>query len=116
MKRTMRVLLVVFSGLLGLCVMASAISALSNRSLLAQYAVTGAAPAPPSVSPPWTRPGWPKTLQLKTTLGDQIWPGWGRTEIPVILWTAGVEFLTGVSRTSRPRGRIGRGDLAAGAR
>jgi len=96
MKRTMRVLLAVFGGLLGLCVMASAISALSTRSLWAQYAVTGAAPAPPERLTALDKARLAETLQLKTVFGDQIWPGWGRADIPVILWTAGAEFLTGL--------------------
>jgi len=96
MKRARRVLLAVFGGLLGLCVMASAIFALSNRSLLAQFAVTGVTPTPPERLAVLDKARLAETLQLKAAFGDQIWPGWGRAEIPLILWTAGAEFLTGL--------------------
>jgi len=96
MKRTTRVLLILLGGLLGLCLIASTISAVSNRSLLADYRLTGAAPAPPEHLAALDKARLAETLQLKATFGDQIWPGWGRAEIPVILWTSGAEFLTGL--------------------
>lgn len=36
-----------------------------------------------------------ETLHLKATLGEQVWPGWGKADIPVILWNSDYTFLTG---------------------
>jgi hypothetical protein len=93
-KRATRVLVAIFGGLLGLCLTTSAIAALSNRSLLAEYSLTGAPPAPPEHLTALDKARLAEALRLKIALGDQVWPGWGRADIPVILWTAGVEFLT----------------------
>ncbi len=43
MKRKVRVLIAIFGGLLGLCLVAGVMSALGNRSLLAEYSLAGAA-------------------------------------------------------------------------
>ena len=34
-----------------------------------------------------------EALQLKTTLGDKVWQGWGSDAIPVIVWNRSYEFL-----------------------
>lgn len=34
-----------------------------------------------------------EALQLKTTLGDKVWYGWGSDDIPVIVWNRSYEFL-----------------------
>ena len=36
-----------------------------------------------------------ETLRLKATLGEQVWPGWGKADIPVILWNSDYSFLIG---------------------
>lgn len=36
-----------------------------------------------------------EALQLKSVLGDQIWPGWAETQPPIIIWNHAFEFLTG---------------------
>jgi hypothetical protein len=37
-----------------------------------------------------------ETLHLKASLGESVWPGWGETEIPLLLWHRGNSFLVGV--------------------
>jgi len=34
-----------------------------------------------------------ESLHLKSTLGDQVWQGWGDAEIPIIIWNRSYEFL-----------------------
>ena len=36
-----------------------------------------------------------EALRLADKLGDDVWPGWGRTAFPVLLVTDSVEFLIG---------------------
>jgi hypothetical protein len=36
-----------------------------------------------------------EALRLKAELGDRVWPGFGRSSIPIILYSASYEFLVG---------------------
>lgn len=103
-RRKMRVLIAIFGGLLGLCLIAGVISARGNRSLLAEYSLDGAMSAPPERLADLDKARLAEALQLKQALGDQVWPGWGRADIPIILWTAGAEFLTGLAEISAASG------------
>jgi hypothetical protein len=71
--------------LLGLCVILSVVSAISNRNL-------------PQQNNSGTLSSLDKArlleaLRLKSTLGDLAWRGWGDTDVPVILWNYSYEFL-----------------------
>ncbi len=78
------VLLLLLS-LMGLCLLLSIVSALSNRNL-------PEAENSDHISV-LDKARLLEALHLKATLGDQVWPGWGTTEIPVIVWNEGYEFL-----------------------
>jgi len=41
-------------------------------------------------------------LRLKTALGDQVWPGLGRIDIPIILYNERYEFLIGEAKPPSP--------------
>ena len=71
--------------LMGLCLLLSIVSALSNRNL-------PEAENSDHISA-LDKARLLEALHLKSTLGDQVWPGWGTTEIPVIIWNKGYEFL-----------------------
>ncbi len=43
-----------------------------------------------------------ETLHLKQTLGEAVWPGWGQTDIPVIVWNRQFAFAVGL--TEAPAG------------
>jgi len=43
-----------------------------------------------------------EVLRLKTELGDQVWPGLGRIDIPIILYNERYEFLTGEAKPPSP--------------
>jgi len=43
-----------------------------------------------------------EALRLKTALGDRVWPGFGRAEIPVILFNDRYEFLVHVTGPPAP--------------
>lgn len=96
MKHSARIVLIALGVLLGLCLIAGGISAIGNRNLLAEYGFDGAAGAAPEHLTPLDKARLAETLHLKDTLGDQVWAGWGHAEIPIILWTGGYEFLTGM--------------------
>ena len=78
-------------GLLGailLCLAAVVASAWSNRYL----------PSGPAVLDRLTsldKARLAEALHLKETLGEQVWPGWGQMEIPLILWNHEYAFLVG---------------------
>lgn len=71
--------------LTGLCVILAGVSALSNRSL--PVAERG-----PTLSA-LDRARLEEALQLKATLGDRVWPGWGSLEMAYIAWNQDYEFL-----------------------
>lgn len=71
--------------LLGLCLILAAVSALSNRNLPAEESY--------ETLPPVDQARLLEALHLKETLGDQVWPGWGSADIPVIVWNRSYEFL-----------------------
>ncbi|MCL4561008.1 MAG: hypothetical protein M1281_10375 [Chloroflexi bacterium] len=90
MKRIRRwAVICIGSGLL-LCIIAGAVSAWSNRSL---------PPAPQETDrlEALNVARLEESLHLKSTLGADIWPGWGEAHIPILLWNRQMSFLTGVS-------------------
>lgn len=92
--------MIVITALLGLCLLTSVISALINRSLLANYSASNA--APPERLSDLDKARLAELLRVKSAVGDQIWPGWDQASIPVIQWTAGVEFLAGAPPPAAP--------------
>jgi hypothetical protein len=71
--------------LFGLCLLLSVLSVLSNRNLPQQ----DKSEMPSSLD----KARLLEALQVKSTLGDQVWPGWGDTDMPVILSNSSREFL-----------------------
>jgi hypothetical protein len=71
--------------LLGVCLLLSVISAISNRNLPAQEN--------PELLSSLDKSRLQEALQLRVALGDEVWPGWGSTKIPVIVWNRSYEFL-----------------------
>ncbi|HEU0295748.1 MAG TPA: hypothetical protein VFR47_23615 [Anaerolineales bacterium] len=71
--------------LLGICLLLSAVSAFSNRNLPKQENS--------ELPGPLDKARLLEALQLRAMLGDQVWPGWGSTEIPIILSNDSYEFL-----------------------
>lgn len=71
MKTTRKKLFVLFSGILLVCILAAAASALSNQSL----------PGPPDALDRLSeldKARLGETFRLKRTFGEEVWPGWGR--------------------------------------
>lgn len=88
MKRVARILTLIVGGLVLLCCVASALSALSNRNL----------PTGPEVLDrldPLDKARLAETLHLKQALGEAVWPGWGQADVPIILWNHAYSFLVG---------------------
>ena len=85
-KRSRRQKLLLLIGIfLGLCLILSIVSILSNTNLpQAEHSDRISA---------LDKARLLEALHLKGTLGDQVWPDWGTTEIPVIVWNEGYEFL-----------------------
>jgi hypothetical protein len=81
-----RKLLLTIGILLGLCLSLSIVSAVSNRKL-------PQAENPDRLSPV-DKARLIEALRLKSTLGEQVWTGWGKTDMPVIIWNGKYEFLT----------------------
>jgi len=71
--------------LLGICLLLSIVSASSNRNLPKQEN----SDLPDSLD----KARLLEAFQLKAALGDQVWEGWGNTEIPIILSNDSYEFL-----------------------
>jgi hypothetical protein len=78
-------ILVGFLIILGSCLILTAISAVSNRNLPNEDNSDQLSPI--------DQARLLESLQLKTALGDQVWQGWGRADIPIIIWNRSYEFL-----------------------
>lgn len=89
MRRSARILLIVAGALLLVCALAALAAAISNRSL------PGAPTAPEQLTPA-DAARLREALHLKEALGEEVWPGWGRAAIPVIVWNRDYSFLVGV--------------------
>ncbi|MEW5986627.1 MAG: NUDIX domain-containing protein [Chloroflexota bacterium] len=80
---------------LGLCLLGSGLSALSNLTL----------PDPPPSTgrlDPLDKARLAETLHLKEALGETVWPGWGTADIPILLWNRDDAFL--VNYPNQPAG------------
>ncbi|MBN1933415.1 MAG: hypothetical protein JW934_02055 [Anaerolineae bacterium] len=88
MKRRLRVLAFVVGGSLLLCAIAAGLSALSNRNL-------PSGPLETDRLDPVDQARLAETLRLKRELGESVWPGWGKAEIPVLIWNRDYTFLIG---------------------
>jgi hypothetical protein len=75
-------------GLFSLCILASGISALSNKNLLIPPEVTD------KISP-IDKTRLSETIHLKESLGTEVWSDWGSMEIPILLWNVEYSFLVG---------------------
>lgn len=87
-KRGLRVLALVVGGSLLLCAIVAALSAASNRSL----------PTGPGETDRFSaldKARLEETLHLKQALGERVWPGWGRADIPVLIWNRDHSLLVG---------------------
>lgn len=86
--RFRRVLLFVVLGLVGLCVLAMAAGAISNALL----------PEPPAQTAELDAVGEARvaeTFRLKAAVGDEVWPGYGTMDIPLLVWNDDYAFLYG---------------------
>jgi len=90
-KRGCRIFLWLLFGAFFLCIVAAGISALTNLSL---------PPGPAQLDrlDNLDKARLAETLHLKETLGEAIWPGFGQTDIPIVLWNRAYTFLTGYPR------------------
>jgi hypothetical protein len=89
-NRVVQGLLYLLAGLLVSCVLFALIAYISNQSLPGGPEVTDRLDALDKVR-------LAEALQLKRQLGGNVWPGWGHSEIPVLLWNQDYEFLVGLS-------------------
>jgi hypothetical protein len=69
----------------GLCLLLSTISALTNIGL-PQFEDDEQLPVSDKAR-------LAEALHLKSMLGNQVWPGWGDTQFPIIIWNHAYEFL-----------------------
>lgn len=76
---------IVFLSLLGVCSFLAVLTSYSNRSLPVEETndVLSAADKARLL----------EALHLKAALGEQVWPGWGQADHPVIVWNQAYEFL-----------------------
>jgi len=73
-------------GLLILCLALAVISTISNRGLPTR-------PQPTDRLDPLDKARLEESIHLKSQLGESVWPGWGKMEIPIILWNQDYSFL-----------------------
>jgi hypothetical protein len=84
-RKGRKIFLTILLTLLGLCLLLSIISGLSNIGL----------PQPETSDrlSELDKARLAEALHLKAKLGDRVWPGWGATRNPVVIWNRAWEFL-----------------------
>lgn len=88
MKRLRKLLLIGIAGLLGLCLLALAASALSNLGLPERSEQTGRLSQADKLR-------LREVFHLQDALGDEVWPGYGQADIPAVLYNEEYSFLVG---------------------
>ena len=87
-RRGCRIMAILMAGFVFVCLLASLISALSNLTLPSDPENTDRLSA-------LDKARLAEALHLKDELGDEVWPGWGTEDIPVIIWNRDYSFLVG---------------------
>lgn len=88
MRRIFRILIVVLGGFLLLCIVATGISALVNRTLPSHSEMV-------ERLSDLDKARLAEILHLRRELGDAVWPGWSQADIPIILYNEEYAFLMG---------------------
>lgn len=95
MKRIGRIVLYLLGGMLVLVLAAAGISYISNRGL-------EPLPERTEVLTELDKARLAEAQQLKSEMGEQVWPGWGDSEIPLLVWNRDYSFLTVDSQLPPP--------------
>ncbi|MGE5249091.1 MAG: hypothetical protein ACM3QS_02660 [Bacteroidota bacterium] len=85
-----RACLLIPAGFVLLCVLATAVSALSNAALPRGSSVLERLPA-------LEKARLSEALHLRKALGEEVWPGWSEADIPLIVYNEGYAFLIGLA-------------------
>jgi hypothetical protein len=88
MKKVGKVLLIILLSILGIVIALVAISTVSNVGLPQQSQVVDQLSENDKIR-------LAETSHLRQVVGDQVWPGWGQADIPVILYNESYAFITG---------------------
>jgi hypothetical protein len=86
-------------GLLGLLVLLIAVTAVRNRNLPTRSSVV-------ERLSDLEKARLEELFHLRATLGDEVWPGWGAVEIPVIVYNEAYAFLVGYPGEEPPAGWV----------
>ncbi len=89
MKKIGRILIFVAAGVILLCLVVVIVSTLSNLGLPTELSVVDRLNNLEKA-----RLG--EAFHLRTELGEAVWPGWGKADIPVIVYNADYAFLVGM--------------------
>ena len=81
----------IFGGLFLLLLLATAVSAIYNTQLLTQS-------ANPEQLGEAEKTRAHEVIHLRQTLGNEVWPGWGEADIPLIVYNEGYAFLLNYSQ------------------
>jgi hypothetical protein len=96
-KGCRRPLLIGIVGLVSFCLLATAVSAISNIGLPAQSEQVD------SLSE--NQKGLlAEFFQVRTALGESVWPGWGELDSPVVVYNEATAFLVNYPEASPPAG------------
>jgi hypothetical protein len=106
-KKYVRWFIFILGGLLVLCIAVLAVSALINRGLPTQS-------EPVDRLSELDKARLAELLHLKESLGDQVWPGLGRADIPIILYNEAYAFLVGYQEQPPPGWTFVRSDQVHG--
>src|SRR5690606_8643965 len=88
MKRVLRGVILIAIGLVGLCLLSTVILSLSNRGLPTHSQMTDHLTAE-------SKAHLAEVIYLRQSVGDEVWPGWGEADVPVIVYNEEYAFLVG---------------------
>jgi hypothetical protein len=100
--------LLIAGGILSLCLLALILSSLSNLWLPSHM------PAPERLGEQ-DKARLAEALHLRNELGDELWPGWGGADIPMVLYNEEYIFLTGYPDPPDGWAAVPTGEVRGGA-
>ncbi|MFN2189299.1 MAG: hypothetical protein ACK2T3_11075 [Candidatus Promineifilaceae bacterium] len=93
-RKGCRIVMFAAIGLIGLCLLAAGVSALSNLTFPAR-------PEEMDRLSVLDKARFAEAMNLKAKLGESIWPGWESMDMPFVIWNRDYSFLVGLDEPGR---------------
>jgi hypothetical protein len=107
MKKGTKIVAITAFSLVGLCILLIVISVISNLGLPQSSLVVQNLTQADKIR-------LTEAQHLRQSVGDQVWPGWGQADIPIIMYNESYAFLVGSPEPSPGWIKVPSGDKRGG--